>query len=159
MRPHFALAACLLLLAVTSAFASESVRVVGVVDGDTIRVLRHGKQEIVRLHGIDAPERGQAFGRASARALGALLRGRSADIEPTSTDRYGRTVALVHAGGDVINREIVRKGMAWVWPRYCTQEYCRDWSLDQDEARAARRGLWRGKSPVPPWEWRAVRRR
>lgn len=65
-------------------------------------------------------------------------------------------MALVHAGDDVINREMVRAGLAWVWPRYCRQDYCADWERDQNDARAARRGLWRGKSPVAPWDWRAT---
>ena len=150
-----AFAACLLSLAPCLAPAAEPVRVVGVVDGDTIRVIRQGKQERVRLHGIDAPETGLAFGRSAARTLGALLRDREASIEPTSRDRYGRTVALVYAGADVVNREMVKMGRAWVWPRYCVQDYCRDWRRDQDAARKSRLGLWRERSPIPPWDWRA----
>ncbi len=37
-------------------------RVVGVADGDTITVLHSGKGERIRLHGIDCPEKRQAFG-------------------------------------------------------------------------------------------------
>ncbi len=37
-------------------------RVVGVSDGDTITVLHDGKGERIRLHGIDCPEKRQAFG-------------------------------------------------------------------------------------------------
>ena len=36
--------------------------VVGISDGDTITVLHDGKGEKIRLNGIDAPEKGQAFG-------------------------------------------------------------------------------------------------
>ncbi len=37
-------------------------RVVGVSDGDTITVFHNGKGERIRLHGIDCPEKRQAFG-------------------------------------------------------------------------------------------------
>ena len=35
---------------------------VGVIDGDSIRVMHHGKAEHVRLNGIDCPEKKQPFG-------------------------------------------------------------------------------------------------
>ena len=38
-------------------------RVIGVTDGDTITVLHNGKGERIRLHGIDCPEKRQAFGK------------------------------------------------------------------------------------------------
>ena len=38
-------------------------RVVGVSDGDTITVMHNGKGERIRLHGIDCPEKRQAFGK------------------------------------------------------------------------------------------------
>ncbi len=43
--------------------ADFSGRVVGVSDGDTITVLHNGKGERIRLHGIDCPEKRQAFGK------------------------------------------------------------------------------------------------
>ena len=42
-------------------------RVVGVSDGDTITVLSKGKPERIRLHGIDCPEKRQAFGKGKTR--------------------------------------------------------------------------------------------
>ena len=36
--------------------------VVGISDGDTITVMHDGRGEKIRLYGIDAPEKGQAFG-------------------------------------------------------------------------------------------------
>ena len=44
-------------------------KVVGVTDGDTITVLRDREQIKIRLEGIDAPERGQAFGTKSKSEL------------------------------------------------------------------------------------------
>jgi endonuclease YncB( thermonuclease family) len=45
----------------------------------------------------------------------------------------------------------VRAGMAWVFDKYVTD---RGLYAVQEEARAARRGLWADKKPTPPWEWR-----
>jgi micrococcal nuclease len=56
-----------LLLAVVLAVPSRAMaeefrgRVVAVADGDTISVMHDGRAERVRLHGIDAPDKGQAF--------------------------------------------------------------------------------------------------
>lgn len=52
---------CLLCLP-SLAFADFSGRVVGVSDGDTIKVMHNGKAEKIRLHGIDCPEKAQPFG-------------------------------------------------------------------------------------------------
>ena len=68
--------AALLLLGASSGFAQgyrqklESVRVVGVSDGDTITVLTADKKQIrVRLVGIDAPESRQAYGERAKQKL------------------------------------------------------------------------------------------
>jgi endonuclease YncB( thermonuclease family) len=36
--------------------------VVGIRDGDTLTILNYGRPQAIRLHGIDAPEKSQAFG-------------------------------------------------------------------------------------------------
>jgi endonuclease YncB( thermonuclease family) len=48
----------------------------------------------------------------------------------------------------------VRAGMAWVFDKYVTD---RSLYAVQDEAKAAKRGLWADIHPVPPWEWRHSR--
>ena len=47
----------LILLSPIVAFADFTGRVVGVTDGDTIKVMHNGKAEKIRLHGIDCPEK------------------------------------------------------------------------------------------------------
>ena len=51
----------LVLLSSQGLAADFTGRVVGVADGDTITVLHDGKGERIRLHGIDCPEKRQAF--------------------------------------------------------------------------------------------------
>jgi endonuclease YncB( thermonuclease family) len=51
-------------------------KVVGIVDGDTITVLRDGHEQVkIRLYGIDAPESGWAFGKAPKQDLSSMVHG------------------------------------------------------------------------------------
>lgn len=143
-----------LLLAPGLALAATPARVVGITDGDTIKVVAEGKQIKIRLHGIDAPEKGQPFGSVATQGLGSLLAGRQVSFERTDTDRYGRTVALITADGIDVNRAMVANGLAWVFTRYCKQAFCAEWQRDEQAAKAARKGLWHDPEPVAPWEWR-----
>jgi len=127
-------------------------RVVGVHDGDSITVLASGNAQLkVRLDGIDAPELKQPFSQQSKQALSGLVFGKTVNLLVTGTDRYKRTLAVVMVAGLNVNREMVIQGLAW---RY--EKYSKDAALlaAQNEAKAAKRGLWADVSPVPPWEWR-----
>jgi endonuclease YncB( thermonuclease family) len=139
------------------AFGAELAgRVVAVADGDTLTVLM-GRQKVkVRLVEIDAPEKAQPFGSRSRQALAELCFQKLARIVDKGKDRYGRTLGRVYCAGVDANAEQVRRGMAWVFDRYAT-----DASLYaiQDDAKAARRGLWADPRPFPPWVWRADRKR
>jgi micrococcal nuclease len=129
-------------------------RVVAITDGDTIRVLRDEHVQLkIRLHGIDCPESGQPFGHRAKEFTGDMVFGKTVTIRVMDTDRYGRTVAEVFlADGRVLNRELVRAGLAWWYRRYAP----RDGELAdlEREARQARRGLWADADPLAPWEWR-----
>ncbi|MDA2912008.1 thermonuclease family protein, partial [Nitrospiraceae bacterium AH_259_D15_M11_P09] len=70
-------------------------RVVGVADGDTITVLHNGKGERIRLHGIDCPEKRQAFGKRTKQFTSTLVFGNTVTVEVVDRDRYGRTVGVV----------------------------------------------------------------
>lgn len=53
--------AVLILVAPSLLYAFEA-KVVGVSDGDTIKILKDGKQVKIRLAAIDCPEKGQPYG-------------------------------------------------------------------------------------------------
>ncbi len=63
-------------------------RVVGVSDGDTITVLHNGKGERVRLHGIDCPEKRQAFGNRAKQFTSTVVFGKSVAVKVLGRDRY-----------------------------------------------------------------------
>ncbi len=125
----------------------------GVSDGDTITVLTKGKGERIRLHGIDCPEKRQAFGKRAKQFTSRLVYGKTVTVRDLGQDRYGRTVGeVLLPDGRVLNHELVRAGFAWWYRRYAPE----DETLKQLEAEAgdAKRGLWADAEPVPPWEWR-----
>jgi endonuclease YncB( thermonuclease family) len=119
--------------------------------------------QLVRLHGIDAPELDQPFWWRGQQLAGgtmalAALEALTADLElrckTVEQDRHGRLVAKVFSpNDDDIGRRLVSAGWALAYRRYST-----DYVAVEDEARKAKRGMWRG-SFVQPWVWRASPRR
>lgn len=95
-------------------------------DGDSITVLHDGRQEHIRLWGIDCPEMHQDFGTKAKRATSILVFAKLVEVEPVTTHRYGRTVALVRVGDTLLNEELIRQGLAWVFTRYCDRTICEE---------------------------------
>jgi endonuclease YncB( thermonuclease family) len=148
---------CLLLLP-TLSLAGE-FKVTRVYDGDTITVSGEGKDMKVRLYGIDTPESTQWYGQNAKQFTSSQLFGKTVSIDRIDIDRYGRTVALVSVGDLVINKLLVEYGYAWVYDRYCRQPFCAEWKLLEEEARKAKRGLWKNPNVIPPWEYRQSSRK
>ena len=149
-----------LLLALACAAHAETVtgRVVGVADGDTITVLDADKvQHKIRLAGIDAPEKKQAFGNRSKESLSDLVFDKTVNVETDKRDRYRREIGKVLVNGRDVNLVQVERGMAWFYRQYQREQSPNDRKLyeaAEDAARTGRRGLWRDTDPVPPWEFR-----
>jgi len=130
-----------------------SAEVVAITDGDTLRVLHEGKEQRVRLHGVDCPEAKQAYGTRAKQLASSLAFGKVVEVQVHDTDKYGRTVArIVLPDGRDLAHELVRSGLAW-WYRHFAQDEHAIEALEQ-EARSARRGLWEEASPTAPWEFR-----
>jgi micrococcal nuclease len=72
------------------------------------------------------------------------------EVEPVTKDRYSRTVPFVKVGDTLVNEELIRQGLAWVFSRYCDRPICHQWKAVEEEARKARRGLWSMPNPVAP---------
>lgn len=147
----------------TVAFADQlQGRVVGITDGDTITLLNSSNtQHKIRLSGIDAPERGQAFGQASKQNLSGLIFGKSVTVEFSKRDRYGRIVGRVLLAGRDICLEQVRSGYAWHYKQYEREQTPAErkaYAEAETEAQKEKRGLWRDPAPVPPWDYRKERR-
>ena len=155
-----------LLLAVFVAALASSVAsaasleglVVSVSDGDTLTVLDEEKvQHKVRLAGIDAPEKRQAFGARAQQALGAAVHRQSVSVVWQKKDRYGRIVGKVLVQGQDVGLSLVGSGLAWHYKAYEREQSASDrgaYAQAEVIARSRRLGLWRDDDPMPPWDFR-----
>ncbi len=129
-----------------------------VIDGDTLDV--GGVR--VRLHGVDAFERGQVCdlptggwlcGSAATDAMKSRAEGRRLVCEVRDTDRYGRKVSRCERDGVDVARALVDNGLALAYRRYSG-----DYVAAEDAARARRAGAWAGSFDRPE-QWRRRDRR
>lgn len=149
----------LLALAPTAAAARRlEGRVVHVVDGDTVRVRLADRVETVRYIGVNTPEvrhptRGREPGGREATEINrALVAGKrvSLELDVQERDRYGRLLAYLWVGGTMVNAELLRRGYAQVMTVPPNVRYQDLFLRLERDARAARRGLWRGAPVGPP---------
>jgi endonuclease YncB( thermonuclease family) len=132
--------------------------VVGVSDGDTITVIDNNKQRhVIRLMGIDAPEKAQAFGQSSKESLSELVFNKEVSITWFKKDRYGRTVGQVRLIDTDVCLEQIKRGLAWHYKQYEREQSVEDRSRYADaeeQARIARNGLWLDDKPTEPRKFR-----
>ena len=160
MRMQFKSAATTLVLCLVFQAQAETLlgKVIHVQDGDSITVLDETRtQHKIRLSGIDAPERRQAFGNVSKESLAEQVAGQSVAVEWDKVDRYGRKVGKVLLAGLDSNLVQIKRGLAWHYKKYELEQSPADrqsYAAAEAEARAAKLGLWRDAEPTPPWEFR-----
>ncbi len=161
-----------LLIGLSLAVSADTLtgKVVKMTDGDTVYVLDANYQEHkIRLAGIDAPERKQAYGLASRKHLASIVAGQQVTVEYQKRDRYGRIlgkvllVVVFHTSEDGVDvgLEQVKAGFAWHYKKYQHEQSPEDRRLYADaenQARNERLGLWRENNPIPPWEYRRLYR-
>ena len=157
------IALCFLVFLSLTAFADTLTgKVVKITDGDTLYVLdTNYKEHKIRLAGIDAPERKQAYGLASRKHLASIVAGKQVTVEYEKRDRYGRIVGKVLLDGMDVCLEQVKAGFAWHYKKYQHEQSLEDQRLYADaenKARYERLGLWRENNPNPPWEYRRLYR-
>lgn len=127
--------------------------VVGIADGDTVTVLTPSKEQVkIRLYGVDAPEKKQAFGVKSKEFLASLVYGQTVTILPFGKDLYGRTIAKVFFDNRDIGLTCIEYGYCWWYQDYAKKELA--YKKAQDKARKQELGLWADPKPVPPWKFR-----
>ncbi len=131
--------------------------VIEVVEGDTLVVQRDTGTEAVRLQGIDCPESKQTHGEQATLATAAMVFGKTVTVKDLGRDRYHRTMGEVTlSDGRNLNQELVRSGACWWLPRSSGHP---NLQTLEAEARSAKRGLWADPNPIPPWEWRTMKKR
>jgi len=160
-KSSFLIVGCLVFivfaLCCTAAHSAQSWHgyVIKVLDGDSLRVRRGGAVYEIRLYGIDTPEYKQSYWKKAKRFTKSRTYKKTVTIEPRDVDRYGRIVALVKSQGRLVNRELVRDGLAWVYPKYCLEQpLCHEMKREETLARKELRGLWKEQNPLSPWQWK-----
>ena len=153
-------ALAMLLISCGLSAATINGKVLGVADGDTITVLEaNNTQHKIRLQGIDAPEKAQAFGQKSKQSLHQLVHSKQVTVEFQKKDKYGRTVGKVVYNGTDVCLEQIKLGMAWHYKQYESEQSKEDreiYAQAELSARAYAIGLWKDKQPSPPWEFRKL---
>jgi len=140
---------------VAAAAPAGTGKVTAVLDGDTIEFedsARPGQSVRVRLYGVDCPELGQAAGAEARDYTSRLCLWQTVTLQTRQTDKSGVVTGEVAlASGAGLSRRLVERGLAWLTPGVEVDPNMAD--LEQ-QALAAKRGLWRDPKPTPPWEYR-----
>jgi len=138
-------------------------RLLRVIDGDTLEIQTAQEGYLrVRLAGIDAPEKSQAFGRVAGAKLRVLTMDKPLRVQVLKTDRYGRSISHVYAGQEDVGLTMVKDGYAWHFKRFECDQTRADrarYADAEQAARRSRRGLWEQPDPTPPWKFRKPRGR
>ena len=130
--------------------APWSGRVSRVLSGDMMMVRRANQDVRVELYGVAAPRaRGQNFAAAAMQWLKKSAVGKIVTVYPVGKSEKEPLTAWVFVGNDSLNAGIVRDGLSWWDNRRAPRETKLKTLMQQ--ARAARRGLWKQKNPVAPW--------
>lgn len=132
-------------------------KAVKITDGDTFTLLVDGHEQVrIRIDGIDAPEKGQAFGNRAKEYLSGMIWGEELTVYVTKTDRYGRSIGKVSTPSVVdVGLQMIKGGYAWQY-----RDYNKEKSYEDAEilARRNRNGLWQDKNPIRPQDFRKTRK-
>ena len=129
---------------------SAEVKVLRVVDGDTVEADVDGEEEDVRYIGVDTPESVKPDTPVECYALAAshfnedLVEGRAVRLEYDSEHRdvYGRLLAYVYLGDEFVNAELVRRGFARTLTIPPNTRFADLFARLEREASDDERGLW-----------------
>lgn len=134
-----------------SAPETKTYEVSRVVDGDTIIVVFEGKEERLRLIGLDAPEsvhsdpeRNVPYGSISAEFTREQLEGRKVTLEfdVQERDQYGRLLAYVYLDEELFNELLIREGHAKAGTYPPNLKYNELLHEAEEKAREEALGLW-----------------
>jgi len=133
-------------------------KVIKIADGDTFTLLIEGKEQVrVRLDGIDAPEKGQAYGKSAKAYLSRMIWGVLVTVDVKKKDRHGRTIGKVSTRKiRDVSLEMIKAGYAWQY-----RDYNKDkaYNSAEKQARKNKKGLWQDKNPIRPQDFRKMRRK
>jgi micrococcal nuclease len=124
--------------------------IIRVIDGDTYVFLTSKGSFIVRMYGIDAPERDQPYSKESSEFLSKYLNS-EAITKVNGTDKDDRSVGTLLVNGRDINLLSIKGGFSWHYKRYSSDK---DYSAAEEYAKRNKLRIWSLPNPIPPWTWR-----
>ncbi|TNB60464.1 thermonuclease [Campylobacter helveticus] len=139
----------------TLSYSNTQGRVLRVIDGDTIELLvkqediKQSPKIKVRLFGIDAPEKKQAFGKEAKEYLSSLILDKEVILIINDKDKYQRFIGTILLNDKDINKEMVKNGYAWAYESYSTK-----YLTEQADAQMFKLGLWQDENAIKPSEFR-----
>jgi micrococcal nuclease len=149
-RTYLTSLAFLLFLLVPIAISQNFYLCTRVIDGDTIIVNIDGKEERVRLIGVDTPETVhpnkpvEYFGKEASEFTKRMVEGKKVRLEYDwqRRDKYGRLLAYIYLeDGTFLNAEIIKQGYGFAYTRF-PFKYLEEFRQYEREARENGRGLW-----------------
>ena len=143
----------LLILFTCSFLQAQKGTITKIIDGDTylIQISESNETIKVRLWGIDAPEKNQAFGVTATNYCIDRYLDKTVEISIKDVDRYGRTVAVLSISDEVFNEHLIKVGLAWDYHYYSKSAV---YANLQKLAKVSKVGLWIEKKPIEPRSWR-----
>lgn len=151
---------CVIILLLTFSARCQTLtgKVVGIMDGDTFKLLTADSTLVkVRLANIDCPEKKQPFFASAKEFTSNAIFGKTVTINILKTDRYKRYISnVIYNDSLSLCHQLVKNGLAWHFVRYS-----KDPTLQQleDNAKKDKIGLWQDSNPIAPWEWRASKKK
>lgn len=166
----------IIFLTFTYIYPSDYIYVKKVIDGDTVII---NDNQYLRYLGIDAPEKGEDYYYEAKEYNKKMVEGKKVKLEYdiVKYDNYNRLLAYVYtADGKCLNEEIVRKGLAYLYPhpfetllfkklleaqRYAIDNRSGIWRIILDDTSnyyiASKKGM-RFHNPNCPWAKRIYKR-
>jgi micrococcal nuclease len=129
-----------------------------VSDGDTIAVMMDGREEKVRMIGVDTPETVkpnspvECYGEAASNFLKSYLKNQNIRLESDpinqNRDRYDRLLRYVYTNdGTLVNKKIIQDGYGFAYLSFPFTK-AEEFAAAQKDARLNNRGVWSGQCEI-----------
>ena len=136
--------------------ASINGKVIEINDGDEFTISNLNRPVRIKLIGMDAPEKDQAFGAAAKQHLFDLIYDKYVSVEYAGIGQHSSLIGRVLLNDMDVSAQMIRDGAAWfdVNARGLLSETQRQvYSQSEQAARNEKRGLWQADDPIAPWDF------
>ncbi|APT48352.1 thermonuclease family protein [Bacillus safensis] len=138
----------------------QVVKLIRVIDGDTIKIIHNGEQKTVRLLLIDTPETKkpnscvQPYGKEASERMKELVENGLVEIElepNQERDKYGRLLAYVYVDGESVQETLLEEGYARLAYIYKDQYiHLKEYKEAERQAKKQKIRIWKEVGYVTP---------